>query len=356
MGRAAALLAALVWQLSGSAWLPLAFPTAGLLFAISGALMAASFDTSAEIGPVLARRLRRLLPPLWVLGLVAIPLMFAAGWTNQEDGSQPPDLHLLSWIIPLTPPPASDLGVTPTAPLWFLSTQLWLLFVSPALLWLWRHWPRTFVLLPLVILFLMTESVLTFPGVFTEGITSVLTFAACWMLGFSYHDGQLHGRPLPQVIVVGLLAMAAGVTQAISAHAWKDGLPAVADEPMARALFEWGFTAILLRLPGYAGFLRRTPVLRGLLTFVNHRALTIYLWTAPAVFAASRLVELPEAADLLGDSFTVGLVGATLVGLAVAAVAFGWIEDLAAGRGARLLPSGSASSGRAADPRRAIGP
>ncbi len=46
----------------------------GIMFALAGSLTAASLD-KRPAGQVITSRLRRLLPPLWLLAVVAVPAM-----------------------------------------------------------------------------------------------------------------------------------------------------------------------------------------------------------------------------------------------------------------------------------------
>ncbi|HWU11918.1 MAG TPA: acyltransferase, partial [Streptomyces sp.] len=111
--RAGALLRVIVYHTFGFAWLPFLFPSMGIMFALAGGLVAASLDR-AHHNPwkVLGKRTRRLLPPLWMLGIVLVPIMVIHGWIAVADqGGVPLDgWALLHWVIPLGDPGASDWG------------------------------------------------------------------------------------------------------------------------------------------------------------------------------------------------------------------------------------------------------
>src|SRR3954447_25395259 len=79
--RAGALLRVILYHTFGFAWLPFIFPSMGIMFALAGGLVAASLDR-AQHNPwkVLSKRTRRLLPPLWMLGIVLVPAMIIHGW------------------------------------------------------------------------------------------------------------------------------------------------------------------------------------------------------------------------------------------------------------------------------------
>src|SRR5689334_17464564 len=94
--RAAATVRVVVYHSTGWAALTIVFPAMSLMFALAGSMMAASLD---RYGPfAVERRLHRLLPALWVLAAVAVPMMLLAGmaWNWQ----------VLLWAFPIEDPPA----------------------------------------------------------------------------------------------------------------------------------------------------------------------------------------------------------------------------------------------------------
>src|SRR3954453_1795209 len=80
--RAAAIVRVIVYHLFGWPWLSIVLPAMGVMFALAGSLTAASLDKRGA-GKVITSRLRRLLPPLWLLGLIAVPVMLALGWAHE---------------------------------------------------------------------------------------------------------------------------------------------------------------------------------------------------------------------------------------------------------------------------------
>src|SRR5436190_19247245 len=77
--RAAAIVRVIVYHLFGWPWLSIVLPAMGIMFALAGSLTAASLDRKGAAG-VVTSRLRRLLPPVWLLGLIAVPAMLRYGW------------------------------------------------------------------------------------------------------------------------------------------------------------------------------------------------------------------------------------------------------------------------------------
>jgi peptidoglycan/LPS O-acetylase OafA/YrhL len=102
-------------------------------------------------------------------------------------------------------------------------------------------------------------------------------------------------------------------------------------DPLAETLWGTGYVIVLMRLQPRMAWLDRLPSLRRIVGFINARAITIYLWHLPAIYATGTLLAFvgvdirtpPGIAAVLA-------ITATLMAFVVAAV--GWIEDLAARR------------------------
>ena len=131
--RALALVRVVVYHSFSLAWLPLVFPSLPVMFALAGSLVAGSLDRSGvNPWPVTGRRLRRLPPPVWALGVVAVPLMLWMGWTwDAARGlGEPLDWRTLAlWVVPVAEPAGSAWGHDWSEPLWYLATYLWLLLL-----------------------------------------------------------------------------------------------------------------------------------------------------------------------------------------------------------------------------------
>ncbi|MGY5052434.1 acyltransferase family protein, partial [Streptomyces sp. 900105755] len=121
------------------------------------------------------------------------------------------------------------------------------------------------------------------------------------------------------------------------------------DIPLAQACWSFGAVVVLLQ---YAPSWRELP--RGLrrwdrfITLSNNRAVTIYLWHNMLIMATVPIIDeaynLPfmnsdRAASLLDSTYGFWMFVVVWPLIAVAVVAFGWVEDVAAGRGARVWPS-----------------
>jgi peptidoglycan/LPS O-acetylase OafA/YrhL len=323
--RAVAIVRVVAFHAFPYAWLELIFPSMGVMFALGGSLMVKSLDRNA--GQAIRNRIRRLLPALWVMGLILVPLMLHRGWPDRP--SWP---HLLLWVVPLDTPPASDFGYSAAGVLWYLVTYLWLVLLSPVLLFCYRRARLATVLVPLAGLALL--------GMHPMGgtvVQNVLAYASCWVLGMAHREGDLARLRAP--LVLGLAgACVAGSLGWAFAHRDGDGVD-LTGRPLAYAIYSIGFVLALLR------WSPRPSWGQGFVSMVNNRAVTIYLWhnvaitLAVALFDPLKLWRIPgqgweDAADF----------GLALIMLAVAVLALGWVEDLAARRRPRVSPFAGSTS------------
>src|SRR5688572_32305508 len=100
--RLVALVGAIIYQWFGWVWTPIAIPFAALTFTVAGVLIAASLDRSAAFPwTVLAKRVRRVVLPVWGLAAVAVPLMVwygAAAGAGPGVESAPGWRSMLLWV------------------------------------------------------------------------------------------------------------------------------------------------------------------------------------------------------------------------------------------------------------------
>ncbi len=350
--RALALIRVIMYHLLGWAWLPLLFPSMGIMFALAGSLVAASLDRGSP-WKVLLSRTRRLLPSLWLMGLVLVPVMIWKGWDYDAVtfAGQPLEYHtLLFWVFPIYTPPGSAWGANLVLPLWYISTYLWLLLISPALLWLFRRWPAWTIGLPLSVLVAFSTGLVVSNGSRTDEVTiSICTFSTCWLMGFAHHDNRI--RPVAKRLLVPLAGalLISGVLWGYT-HQRVDTGWNVGEIPLANALYCLGAVLILLRFQPSFSCVARSQVLDRLVTVFNSRALTIYLWGNAAIAAAIVL----EHRYVVGHYYQWGDVvlsrGVQLIItcllLAGFVVTFGWVEDVAARRPIQFNPWPRASGTR----------
>ncbi|PZG97492.1 hypothetical protein C1I97_25350 [Streptomyces sp. NTH33] len=357
--RAIALFRVVLYHLMGWAWLPLLFPSMGVMFALAGNLMARSLKRPPL--QVIRSRMRRLLPPLWLLGAIGVSGMVLQGWGPGSDGH--PGwwwFHLAYWIVPLGDPPyaeglhgiiGDDWAAGLAIPLWYLRAYLWYVLLSPFLLKALRALPWVTVLSPIALSAAFEFNYLPLPGErLSSALTDFTTFGACWILGMAYQEGVLKSVPRYIVPSVAPVIACVGLWYALS-HDYKEGHD-LDDIAFAQCL--WSFAAVLLLLhfsPSWSEWPRRLRPFTRLITLVNSRAVTIYLWHTGCILAASAVwdrlwdvgVMEQHFSWLLRSPWPILGIAWLLIGGCI--VWFGWVEDLAAKRKPQLWPDGS-SRGR----------
>lgn len=360
--RSIALVRVVVYHLFGWAWLTVLFPSMGVMFALAGSLMARSLKRPAA--SVIRGRLRRLLPPLWAFSAVVLTLMLAGGWNPAKDpdngGGTWGVVQVLNYLIPVGAPPypfhlGSESGLLETTwaeqaagPLWYLRAYLWFVIASPLLLRAFRRAPWPTLLAPLALTAVVGTGVVPIPGETGNAVTDFAVYGACWVLGFAHHEGLLQRVPRYLTVSVASFVMAFGLWWA-SGHLGSEGWN-LNDIPLAQATWSLGFVVILLQYsPSWRelpGRLRRwdRPI-----TLSNNRAVTIYLWhnmlimaTVPIIDRAYQLpfMQSDSAVTALDSSYTLLMFLLVWPLIALAVLAFGWMEDLAAKRRPRLWPDG----------------
>ncbi|MFC7532121.1 acyltransferase [Actinoplanes sp. GCM10030250] len=312
--RAVATVRVVIYHLTGWAALTVVFPAMSVMFALAGSLMVASLDRFGVWA--VERRLRRLLPSLWVIALIAVPAMLIAG--------TPWDSGLLLWGFPIVDPEATGWWMQALSHAWYLRDFLWLVLLSPLALPVFRRFPLATVLAPYLALAVLELGDIAVPAVARD----LALYGGAWLLGFAHHDGHLDrlGRRW-------LLGIAAGL--AVPAAVWVLSNPGprgydLNDIPLGNAL--WSAAFILVAL-AFSPMVREHRVL----TVLNSRALTIYLWHVPLIVAVTQIGEragLPVR-GVAGIGWR-AVVVVLLLGVVIAAV--GWVEDLASGRRPVLLP------------------
>ncbi|MEV5354154.1 acyltransferase family protein [Streptomyces sp. NPDC052693] len=355
--RALALFRVVLYHLTGWAWLPLVFPSMGVMFALAGNLMARSLKRPPV--QVIRGRMRRLLPPLWLLGVVGVTGMVLQGWGPGDDGH--PGwwwLHLAFWIVPISDPPYAEglpgvhgvIGENWAAdfagPLWYIRAYLWYVLLSPLLLKALRALPVVTLSAPVVLAVAFEQGWITLPGErIPSALTDFSTFGACWILGMAHQEGIL--RRLPRYVVpsVAPVIALAGLWYALH-HDFGTGND-LDSMPLAQALWSFGTVLLLLHVsPSWSDWPRRLRPLAGTITLLNSRAVTIYLWHNMCILIAATLWDHLWAFPLLEQNVP-GLLESPWPVLAVVwlligacILAFGWAEDLAAKQKPRLWPSG----------------
>ena len=338
--RLVGLIGVIIYQWFGWRWTPIAIPFAALTFTIAGALMAASLDRSAAYPwTVLAKRVRRVVLPVWGLAAVAVPLMVwygSAAGAGPGTGAAPGWKSMLLWVVPLFEPPSSAWGTVWTGSLWFVPAYLWLTLISPPLLWCFRKWPLRTAAVPVLGLAVALSGMWSPSGRLGEVLLTFALFGGYWLIGFAYHQNRIQTMPWISVIIVSLILASAGLIGTLRAG---DITAAhLAGLPVANSLWGAGVVILLLRLYRYPKAWPRSDWVRTALAGVQDRALTIFLWSFPAFsIAAALLVRYglsPQSNAAAIAQRTVVAVGLIMVVILL----LGWLEDLAIGRRPRLNP------------------
>ncbi|MDT4995041.1 MAG: hypothetical protein QOH97_4933 [Actinoplanes sp.] len=345
--RAAAILRVVVYHLFGWPWLSIVLPAMGVMFALAGSLTAASLDKRAA-GQVITSRLRRLLPPLWLLALIVVPLMLYAGWTRETDGEAPFNpAKLVFWLLPVLEPQGSDKGVDSWEPLWYLRAYLWFVLLSPLLHRLYRTIGWGAVALPIVLIAVLDKTGFTLPDLPDAAMWDFATFGACWIAGFAHHDGRL-ARLRPGLVVLCSVVLGGAALYWLQGHQGTDAWD-LNDVSESQALWSLAFVLLVLRWQPPMGWLTRIKPLDRAVDLLNFRAVTVYLWHNIAIAAIWPVLTV-LALDDLGHLDDPVDLAATLLLTLVAVLAFGWVEDLAARRPPRLWPVGDRPEAAAATP------
>ncbi|WP_306213678.1 acyltransferase family protein [Actinoplanes sp. RD1] len=335
--RAAAIARVVVYHLFGWPWLSILLPAMGIMFALAGSLTAASLDKRSARA-VVTSRLRRLLPPLWLLGAIAVPAMLYAGWAGQEGGDHPYSWKLALWLLPVGDPPGSTEAIDVWEPLWYIRAYLWFVLLTPLLYAAWKKASWALVAAPIALLAVLDKTGFELPfGRADAAMWDFVTYGACWIAGFAHHDGRLHrlrgGVVYPVAIVLGGLALY-----------WLHGHPGeggwdLNDVPESQALWSLAFVLVVLRWQPDMTWLSYLRPVDRTVSLLNNRAVTVYLWHNIAIAAIWPVLTLLALDDLGGGMEGPVSLATTLALTALAVLLFGWAEDLAAKRRPRLWPA-----------------
>ncbi|MBB4744336.1 peptidoglycan/LPS O-acetylase OafA/YrhL [Actinoplanes octamycinicus] len=345
--RAAAIVRVIAYHLFGWSWLSIVMPAMGVMFALAGSLTAASLERRPA-NRVVTSRLRRLLPPLWLLGLIAVPVMIALGWAQEEDGEHPfTPWKLAFWILPLGDPPGSELGIDSWEPLWYIRAYVWFILLSPILWFVWKRLGPAcwlLVLTPIAAIVLLDKTGFGLPETADVVMWDFVTYAACWIMGFAHRDGRL-AKLRPATVLTLAVAMGGAALYYQSGHQGEDAWD-LNDVSESQSLYSLAFVLLALRWqPGMAWLSRIRPLDRAV-TLLNARAVTVYLWHNLAIAAIWPVLTFLTL-DELGHLEKPVTFGMTLLLTGLAVVLFGWVEDLAAQRRPRLWPDTTPPPARA---------
>lgn len=336
--RAIAIVRVVTFHAFGFAWFPW-MPAMGVMFALGGTLMVRSVEKSPRQAVV--SRFRRLLPVLWVFGAIWIPLMIwhdgaPSRWDTGESGHHPV-WEVIFWILPLGDPTGSEWGTTGWGTLWYLKSYLWYVALSPLLLKAFRKAPWLVMTVPFGLLYVSLYGLVPLPGWIGSTFGSLMVYLTCWLIGFAHADGIIKRLPLPALFAIGGIVALAGIAWLLGPAREQNvadghGVWFLEGSSMASALYASGVVLILMRFSSPMKWLNKRPTISRIITVLNSRAVTIYLWHNTALVIA---MGVTDRFALYPWYFWYPLTWVLIAGFTLV---LGWIEDVAAKRKPELLP------------------
>ncbi|WP_327402080.1 acyltransferase [Streptomyces sp. NBC_01288] len=334
--RAVALVRVVTYHTFGWAWCGMVFPSMGIMFGLAGTLMAKSLERPAL--KVVKSRMRRLLPPFWFWGFFVLVAMMIHDWM--------PGWQIVFWIVPVGDPPGNAWGTQAWEILWYLRTYLWFVMLSPVLLWIFRKAPIPVLLLTLVPIVVLKYVWAGPDNRFGNALWDLSTYLFCWILGFAHRDGVLQKLKPFLVVTLSVAAIVFGGWYAFT-HQAEAGTYDLDENPLAQTYWSAGYVMLLMWAKAYFNidfaWLTRFKRLDRIVTIFNSRAVTIYLWHEIALVLAVPLTDqfwkVPAFEKWLPLGSQWFMFGIGWILIAVFIVLCGWVEDVAAKKKPRLLPS-----------------
>jgi CubicO group peptidase (beta-lactamase class C family)/fucose 4-O-acetylase-like acetyltransferase len=340
--RAVAIVRVVLWHTFGYAWLSFLIASMPAMFFVAGSLMYRSLKHRSAIS-VQLQRFRRLLIPLWLFAAIAVGVMLI----HQRDAapaSTIDPLDIVGWLFPISDPGGSEWGIAWWTHLWYLRCLTWLLLLTPLLFWSWRRVGPLLLALPIAGV-VITETRIQAGADVPWQLQDLALYGLFWLVGFAYEDGLLK-----RIGTGGRICLCLTATAAAAAWMFFDRPPGnIVNASYPLHLFvglAWLFGA--LACEGLIAALARGRRVEAVFYWINERALTIYLWHAAGLFLMYDLLWTEAHSEATRVLLALPIVTAATV---VAVLAFGWIEDVAAGRPVRGWPGRGASG---ASPRKLL--
>lgn len=333
--RAIATVRVVLWHAFGAAALTFVAAMPAMFF-VTGSLYSGSVDRHGARA-TLFDRLRRIGPSLWLFGAIAWAAMAVGAHLS---GTELPLARMLLWFLPVGDPGGSpwEAGWLAT-PLWYLRTLLWIFLVAPVIIRAARRWPVSTLstgAFAVVALELVDRAGAFRPSYATHlvwQVGDVVLYGWFFTLGVLASDGAFRRVTSRQW---GALAAVAAVMAAL----WWFTQPVpegIVNNSHPMHLFVGvAWLAVAMAAQAWLRAVARHRVSRPAVRFLSQRSLTVYLWHTTAIVMALWFVN--RAADLPPGVWTVTYLALIVAGVALLAAAFGWLEDLAAKRKARVWP------------------
>ena len=337
-----ALIRVVLWHALGAAVLTYFVAAVPTMFFVTGSLLAKSLRRGAR--RVIVDRARRILVPLWVFAFGAYTAMAIAHTLDRTSKTAVPWHDIPFWIFPIDDPVGSKWeGGYMSSPLWYLRALLWLILLSPVLLWMVRRTKGVAIAVPLSAVFLLDWLARrgSFTGTWAWRVGDLALYSTFVMFGFMHRLGALDRLTRRNWAAIAVVAAAGAtlwcITQPVPDHVVNDSHP-------AHLLVGLGWLCTFFVARPFIERVAATRPGRAFIGQVSQRTITIYLWHSTAVIVAFEVLRRADIPFPVGG-WVAALLLLTAGVTTVFVFAFGWVEDIANKRSPRMWP-GVASSVR----------
>jgi CubicO group peptidase (beta-lactamase class C family)/fucose 4-O-acetylase-like acetyltransferase len=352
--RTLAIFRVVLWHALGAAVLTYFVAAVPAMFFVTGSLLAKSLRRGAR--RTILDRARRILLPLWVFAAGAYAAMTVAHLVDRTSNTSVPWHNLVFWLLPLDDPHGSSWeGGYMSSPLWYLRALLWLFLLSPLLLRL-VHWSvPVAITLPLAALGVLEVLDRTGRWPVTSSLAwrvgDLALYSTFLMLGFVHRDGRFNNMArrhwLAVTLVLGAGAAFWCTTQPVSEHV-------VNNSHIAHLLVGGAWLSLFFVARPWIEWVARTRPGGALISWVNKRTITIYLWHSTAVLISFELLR-SVVPHWFPGGWSAALLALTACVTLVFVLLFGWVEDIANKRPRKLWAAAGSIAGLWSLPWPAVG-
>jgi surface polysaccharide O-acyltransferase-like enzyme len=321
-------------------WIQWVYPGMPEIFFVSGVLMAVSLSRRPSV-QVVRDRIRRVILPFAAYAPLAVAAMVITDRRSALPGASVAGRDLLGYVFPFVEPGGSTTRQILWSHLWFVTAFLWVIVLSPLMIRLIDRIGVAVLVIPLGVFAgaIFVRKYLERPV--TEQVVNISQFGTFFVLGLLagrgklgiFQPGDRRGARWWAAIAVacGLL----GTMVALVIEPINNKRPAELYSSRSAYLFI-GAAWLALALAFHGPLSAWTAKHRNrFVEACTHRTFTLYLWGLPADAVATTIAK-----RLLPNKWIAvpTYIGISLVTLAGAVLAFGWIEDWSARRRLRLIP------------------
>jgi CubicO group peptidase (beta-lactamase class C family)/peptidoglycan/LPS O-acetylase OafA/YrhL len=337
--RTIATIRVVAWHAFGAPVLSYLVAAMPAMFFVFGALLGKSADRR-PLRSVVTDRLRRTMLPLWAFALITWAFAVVV---LQRSAGESPWLSFASWLFPIVDPMAVPWeSEWLSSPLWFLRALIWILALSP--LWLAASKAKPRLTLAVFVSGIFITDIATripelvpqsAPGIWWS-LGDIALYGSFAVAGSilnrkGYVAGAVDRRITLAIVGVGALASLVWVlTQSVHLNVVNNSHPLHFFVGTAWLALAFTFKDHLVA----ASF---KPAISQVVRVVNQRSMTIYLWHSLAIIASVSFLGSIGFSQFVTEPIIRTVL--VIFGVAVAVLAFGWIEDIAAGRRRMAWPT-----------------